>query len=178
MGDFANAVDTYWSTGTTAEGHYQRGLAFFDAAQSTTYGSRTAMYKAIAAEVAEAAPDYERPFKYPTVAQYVASYQLFLDHSVHSDKELYAVVHKAYAASMGVSRIKEIISDPHYTLGQMIDKLNKLERPRAKKSKKEMDLATAVNALNQIIDHTWTDSEKETLYELTVSLAMKCLESD
>lgn len=184
LGTVDHAAATFWKTDTTGKGHLQRGAAFHAAVASLVQeGEKKGNAQKIIAEaVAESAPAHEKKFGAATVSQYNASYALLLEETSNfqpsqSNADLYAVVHKAYAASMGVENLRDILSG--YTERDLaIAAVGALKRPgqepkgdgeEERKGRGSFGLKAALTALAKIQDHEWSDDEKHQLFEALIA---------
>lgn len=180
------AAETYWKTDTTGKGHLARGKAFHEAREHLIgLGFKKGeAQKIIADEVQLAAPAHEKKFGAATVSHYTASYALLLEDSCNfqptaPNADLYAVVHKAYAASMGVQNLRYILSTYVGTpegREQAIQAVAALSRStdnegegEEKRTRGSYGLKHALAALARIQEHEWTNDEKDQLF--TAALA-------
>lgn len=176
------AAQTYWNTDTSGRGHLSRGKAFFSAREELIFQGykKGEAQKIIAASVQENAPAHEKKFGAATVAHYVASFSLmgeeesnFAPTAAHVD--LYTVLHKAYAASMGVENLRNVLKS--YTdVSAAMEAIQNLSRPgsdaegeEGEKPKRGYGLKNALNALAKIQEWEWTEDEKTQLF--TAALA-------
>lgn len=187
-----NAAKAYWNTDTDATGHLTRAEHFTDARNalidSGAAKNKTEAHRLIAERVAALAPAHSKKFGAPTVNQYCASFTLFIENaqdSVRTAKnaaELYAVVHKAYAASMGVENIKAVLTE-HKTVPAAVKAVSALQRPdetvnedgttRTRARTSEISLKQALSALARIQEkESWSDDEKAQLYEASLATAV------
>lgn len=169
----AQAAQTYWKNDTSSTGHLARAEAFDRAQQALVANglNKTEARKEIAAQVQAQAPNFL--LCAGTISQYVASYHLMYDDSSgwtpHDNPDLYAVVHKAYAASMGRDNILDILKSA-VTADEAAEQIAALKRPEKDdngepKATREYGVAHALRALVKIAEHVWTDEEKALLFE-------------
>lgn len=176
----ADAAKTYWQNNTTSMGHLDRAVDFIRAESLLrSHGqNKTNARKRIAEQLNDNAPAHEKTVGAPTVAQYIASYDLMCEtSSLHAptiaNRDLYAVVHKAYAASMGADNIRKILS-AYSDQADAISRISALKRPVREpnedgKPRGKYGLKNALAALAKIQEHEWDESEKEQLF--TAALA-------
>lgn len=177
------AAQTYWKTDTTGKGHLSRGAHFYAAREdliSQGYKKGEAQ-KIIAETVRDNAPAHEKKFGAPTVSHYVSSYALFQEdtcqfNATQANADLYAAVHKAYAASMGVDNLRNILS-VYTEAGDAINAINALTRPGKDEDGKgggrgQYGLKHALAALAKIQEHEWTDDEKSQLFAAALATSV------
>lgn len=183
------AAQNYWATDTSDRGHWSRGRQFTDARDALiAEGHKKGdAQKIIAEAVQEAAPPHEKKFGASTVSQYVSSFALLNEDtsnfaSTRDNADLYAVVHKAYAGSMGVDNIRNILlvtSDKDEAI-QAIASLTRndsTEGDEDGKPRRTYGLKHALSALARIQEyqdeHGWTEEEKAQLFEAALATSVK-----
>lgn len=189
IGTVDHAVETYWKTDTTGRGHLDRGKAFYAAVESLVGEGekKGTAQKLIAENVAQAAPAHEKKFGSATVSHYNASYSLFLEDTTRfaptvKNADLYAVVHKAYAASMGVENLRNILAtspDTEQAI-QAVSRLTRGSKPGEEnegegegRATRTYGLKHALAALARIQEkQDWTDAEKGQLFEAALATSV------
>lgn len=178
------AAQNYWKTDTTGKGHLSRGQKFHTAREDLILQGlkKGEAQKLIAQAVQDNAPPHEKKFGAATVSHYVASYSLMLEDTsnfapTQNHADLYSVVHKAYAASMGVDNIRNVLQS--YTdVTKATEAIVGLSRSAAEdgeegeKPKPKFSLRAALNALVKIQEHEWTEDEKLQLFNAALATSV------
>lgn len=192
VGTLDYAAETYWKTDTTGKGHLQRGRAFHAAVNTLVEEGgfkKGEAQKMIAAEVVAQAPAHEKKFGSATVSHYNASFSLFEEESSNfaptlTNADLYAAVHKAYAGSMGVEHLRNILATyPSTEEGreQALQAVTSLTREskangeegEGERAPRTYGLKHALAALARIQEkEDWTEAEKGQLFEAALATSV------
>ena len=180
------AAQNYWKNDTTGKGHLSRGSHFHSAREELIVQGykKGEAQKIIAQSVQDNAPAHEKKFGAATVSHYVASYALLLEETsnfapTQTNADLYSVVHKAYAASMGVENLRNVLSS--YTdVTKAIEAVTNLSRKSSaegedgedEKPKRGYGLKNALNALAKIQEWEWTEDEKSQLFNAALATSV------
>lgn len=197
------ASTEFWKHSTGDLGHLQRARKITSTTQTILANDESVgkmnAYALITDEIARNAPAHsKKDFGKSTVAQYAASFALMAEYEkfplTNDNADLYAMVHRAYAASVGVKNIRFIMeqsASKDEALAGLAD-VKRGDNLTGDNPSPDGDedgdkkggggsgirLATAIRYLSQIMEKEWSDSDAESLFPLVVELGVKFAPSD